>query len=371
MKKIKIFPLFLAVLLMLCAVPSVYAVDPCTTHSYGGWTVTVEPGCTTEGVKTRTCSVCGYKDEAAVPAKGHNTVTETVQPTCTESGHTRIYCPACGYQYSNTVIPATGHSAGNRKVTSIAAAGSNGSTTVHCTVCGELLEEGIYTLDDPAVNFVVSSPEEYQNGLNSVDVSVVIKNNPGIWGASFYLYFDPVFSFVSSENGTVFSNDNVLISENAIKVSDSSWASSIFELDGTEIGNRKAINYYAESSNFTDNTANGTLFTVKLAYDSSLDGTYSFGFAYDPGSVINSNGDDVDVLFVGGEYTIQNATEPVYPGDVNGDGKLNSRDIAVMKRCIASSLDDKDVVITANADINGDGKINSRDLSALKRLIAG
>ncbi|MBQ7671095.1 MAG: hypothetical protein IJS45_10315, partial [Clostridia bacterium] len=59
------------------------------------------------------------------------------------------------------------------------------------------------------------------------------------------------------------------------------------------------------------------------------------------------------------------------PGDVNGDKKLNSRDISVMKRCIASSLEEDDVVITVNADINGDGKINSRDLSALKRLIAG
>ena len=371
MNRIKLFSFILAVLMAVCAVPSVYAVDPCATHSFGDWTVIDEPGCTTEGVKTRTCTVCGYTEESSVPPKGHNTLTETVHPTCTESGYTRIYCPVCEYQYSKTIIPAAGHSAGNRKVTAVASAGSNGETAVWCTACGELLAEGTYTLNDPAVNFVVSSPEGYQNGMNSVNVSVVINNNPGIWGTSFYLYFDPVFSLVSSENGSVFASDNVLISENAITVSNSAWASSIFKLDGTEIGNRKAVNYYAESLDFTNNTSNGTLFTVKLAYDSSLEGAYSFGFAYDPGSVIDSNGDDVDILFVGGEHTIQKTGAPVRPGDVNGDGKLNSRDISVMKRCIASSLDEDDVVVTANADINGDGKINSRDLSALKRLIAG
>ena len=56
----------------------------------------------------------------------------------------------------------------------------------------------------------------------------------------------------------------------------------------------------------------------------------------------------------------------VAPGDLNGDGNLNNRDLALMQKY----LNDWDVTIQeAGADVNGDGRINNRDLAALQRLI--
>ena len=41
-------------------------------HSYGEYTVTLEPTCTQPGEKTRICSLCGYVEKAEIPATGHS-----------------------------------------------------------------------------------------------------------------------------------------------------------------------------------------------------------------------------------------------------------------------------------------------------------
>lgn len=53
-------------------------------------------------------------------------------------------------------------------------------------------------------------------------------------------------------------------------------------------------------------------------------------------------------------------------GDVNGDGKVNNRDLATLQQY----LNEWDVTVeTAGADLNGDGKINNRDLAELQKLL--
>lgn len=56
----------------------------------------------------------------------------------------------------------------------------------------------------------------------------------------------------------------------------------------------------------------------------------------------------------------------VEAGDLNADGNLNNRDLALMQKY----LNDWDVTINEmGADVNGDGNINNRDLAALQRLL--
>lgn len=56
-------------------------------------------------------------------------------------------------------------------------------------------------------------------------------------------------------------------------------------------------------------------------------------------------------------------------GDINGDGKLTSKDTLLLKRAVA-----KLIVLTdkqrANADVNNDGKLTSKDTLLLKRAVA-
>lgn len=55
-------------------------------------------------------------------------------------------------------------------------------------------------------------------------------------------------------------------------------------------------------------------------------------------------------------------------GDINGDGKVNARDVTRLLQYLAEW--DVDVVETA-LDVNGDGKVNVRDVTTLKQYIAG
>lgn len=56
----------------------------------------------------------------------------------------------------------------------------------------------------------------------------------------------------------------------------------------------------------------------------------------------------------------------VEAGDVNGDGKINNRDMALLQQYLNEW---KVTVNLSGADMNGDGKINNRDLSELQRYL--
>lgn len=63
-----------------------------------------------------------------------------------------------------------------------------------------------------------------------------------------------------------------------------------------------------------------------------------------------------------GKLPVEEAT-----GDVNGDGKVNSKDLTRLMKYIAGDKAE----LSGSADINGDGKVNSKDLTRLMKNIAG
>ena len=125
-------------------------------HNYTE-TVTTQPDCENEGLKTFTC-FCGHSYTEKIPATGHNAgaaancenpqtcltcgkelsaalghdyKSVVTAPTCTESGFTTHTCTRCSHTYTDNEIAAKGHS-------------SSGDATCTdnsvCTVCGEVLE---------------------------------------------------------------------------------------------------------------------------------------------------------------------------------------------------------------------------------------
>ena len=106
-------------------------------HSWDKGTVTTDPTCTKDGVKTYTCSLCGETKTETVAALGHKYTdgkcsvcgecnhswdegNVTTDPTCTASGVKTYTCSLCGGTKTETVA-ALGHNM------------ENGS----CTRCGE------------------------------------------------------------------------------------------------------------------------------------------------------------------------------------------------------------------------------------------
>ena len=57
-------------------------------------------------------------------------------------------------------------------------------------------------------------------------------------------------------------------------------------------------------------------------------------------------------------------------GDVNGDGKVKSNDLLLLKKYLLGLCDDTEIV-RASADINGDGSVKSNDLLLLKKYLLG
>ena len=76
-------------------------------------TVTTEPTCTAEGLRTDRCA-CGFTRTEAIPALGHEwgPWVRTTAPTCTQPGVETGVCARCG-ETRTREIDATGHSAGD------------------------------------------------------------------------------------------------------------------------------------------------------------------------------------------------------------------------------------------------------------------
>ncbi|WP_295213281.1 leucine-rich repeat protein [Ruminococcus sp.] len=162
---------------------------PAHTHSYTS-TITKQPTCTAEGVKTFTCE-CGDTYTESIPAKGHTlewvvisssgsgctyskteaykcTIcgaeteyrksaikghTEVIDPavpaTCTKAGKTEgSHCSVCGEVIKAQIeIKATGHKSSGWITDKAAAIGVKGKKHKECTVCKTVLE----TADIPAL----------------------------------------------------------------------------------------------------------------------------------------------------------------------------------------------------------------------------
>lgn len=85
--------------------PSEPAVHTC---SFDGGTVTTEPTCKAEGVKTFSCS-CGATKTESISKTSHNYVTESQAATCSAEGYERTKCSICGDIQSETILGKTGH----------------------------------------------------------------------------------------------------------------------------------------------------------------------------------------------------------------------------------------------------------------------
>ena len=82
-----------------------YSCDP-AGHRFGGWNVTREVSCTADGIKERTCKICGSTETETIPATGHVWEDEyrvDKEATETEEGSESIHCSVCGNSDPTTV----------------------------------------------------------------------------------------------------------------------------------------------------------------------------------------------------------------------------------------------------------------------------
>lgn len=332
-------------------------------------------------------------------AYGHSVVISSSEAaTCTAGGYEEGVCSVCGAEIY-TAIPERGH-----YFTATAAVDETHYTRT-CSRCGTteslVCEEGTRF---SIFGGTVGAGETFE-------VPVFMTGNPGIWSAKVYVYFKPGFDVLSMTNGTVFPNSETILNPEVNNAASDQRSATAFSERGVDVSDYNCVcAYFQKDDLYTDNTSNGLLFTVTMkAPDEG--GEFVLGVLDSPSDVFNCDVTDVPFLFSDstvtvlgkdphahewgeGVVTLQPTTTenglrtytcsvcgrtkteaipaiPYYPGDIDGDGKVNVKDLTALKRLIVGSLQPWDVANADAADINNDGKYNTNDLRAIKRLIVG
>ena len=116
-------------------------------HSWDAGKVTTEATCTTDGVKTYTCSVCKTTKTETIKATGHKEteIRNAVEATCQQEGYTGDkVCKTCGTVLEKgTTIVKKDHSWDAGKVTTEATCTTDGVKTYTCSVCKTIKTETI------------------------------------------------------------------------------------------------------------------------------------------------------------------------------------------------------------------------------------
>ena len=82
----------------------------CEEHSYGDWSVKTAASCTTDGIETRECSICGATEDRTLNASGHNFSDWSVKTatTCITDGIETRKCSSCDAA-ENREVKSNGH----------------------------------------------------------------------------------------------------------------------------------------------------------------------------------------------------------------------------------------------------------------------
>ena len=105
------------------------------THNYLS-KITTAPTCTTSGVMTYTCSLCGDSYTETINPIGHDYSSIVTRPTCTAGGYTTYTCSACGDKYTGNETAATGHNFVNGSCSNCGESCDHSWNQGSCTVCG-------------------------------------------------------------------------------------------------------------------------------------------------------------------------------------------------------------------------------------------
>ena len=203
-----------------------------------------------------------------------------------------------------------------------------------------------YAVDenDDRIKLIVSS-ERARPG-EEVTVAVSIENNPGIALLRMEVSFDRTKLEIVKKNPDEFPNFDLL-------------DSGLTGWEGNDNGSK--TQFWWDSNKDTNFTGE----IVKLKFrvlDGAEKGDTAITISPVEDGILNSALVDYIPVIQSGKVTIYKNI----PGDINGDGKVSSKDLLLLKQYLAWLP----VTLVGNADVNADGKVSSKDLLLLKQYLA-
>ncbi len=180
----------------------------------------------------------------------------------------------------------------------------------------------------------------------TVDVDVIIENNPGILGATLEFAYDEGLTLINASNGEAFSSLTMTKPGKFISPCKFVW-------DAQEIT--------------SDDVKDGKILTLQFKIDDNAQAgdEYNINVSYQSGDIIDADLATLEANLVNGCVSVVD----YLPGDLDGDRIVNTRDIVLLRRHVAGGYDQ--TVNESAADVNNDAKTNTADIVLVRRYIAG
>lgn len=195
-------------------------------------------------------------------------------------------------------------------------------------------------IDPDAPRFEVSDVKAMAG--EEVSVTLSVHNNPGITALSVQVSYPEQLTLTSVDYTTPFS----------AKASGSNRMQSPF-----------TVSWYSPSSENENADGVFAALTFRVADEAEV-GTYPITLTYNEDNVF-------DNTFRNIAFAVKSGTLTVYDhiaGDINGDAKVNMKDLVLLQQYINGWDVDVDERF---ADVNGDGSVNMKDLVLLQQFING
>lgn len=201
----------------------------------------------------------------------------------------------------------------------------------------------------PTANLTVNST--WAKSGSTVDVNVSIAENPGIMGAILRVSWDKTMTLLKDASGEAFSNMTYT------PPSRYNPAGTNFVWYGNEVGEVKDGTALTLTFQISETAQNNQILPVEITYI--------------PGDIFDGSDQDVELNITNGYVHVVD----YIPGDVNNDGKVNTRDLVRLSQYISDgcTTDPEGYnaqVVESACDVNGDGKVNTRDLTRLSQFIS-
>ena len=291
--------------------------DPCAAgHTFGRWAEKTPATCTTQATHMAVCSVCDQEYGDFVPygdlaphTYGEWTVVR--EATAEETGLKRRTCTACGHDEEQEI------------------------------------EKLPPVVDENAPQIVMGTATGRAG--NTVDVTISLKNNPGINSVRIAVGYDTnAMTLTAIKDAGLLgelSNDPSQMSKSPYTIV---WEGDKFD------------------KNFTDN---GTIATLTFAVKEGVsEGTYPITIRYDEDKydIMDVNMEIVHLDVVNGGVAVKN----VIIGDADGDGEVTPRDRVILSRYLSNWGGYAEKINLAAADTDDDGVITTRDRVVLSRYLS-
>ena len=193
--------------------------------------------------------------------------------------------------------------------------------------------------------------ETWGNPGKTVDLDIVISENPGILGATITVSWDESLTLVADASGEAFNHMTYTSPSRYIA------SGTNFIWFGNEV--KEAIDGTILTLTFevSETAQNNDVLPVRVSY------TY--------GTVVDQNNKDVALSIADGHIRVITYR----PGDVTGDGRVNALDLVRLSQYISDGCKtdpegyNAEVVEDA-CDVTGDGRVNVRDLIKMSQYIS-